>query len=77
MAQAIFFVNNLKISDKGEVLVPEAQRRCRHGKVIDRVFPTLPAELQRVLAEFAESSPQDDQTPDADSQSVWRNRLER
>ena len=77
MAQAAFFVNDLKIIDKGKFLMLEAQRRCRHGQVIEHIFLTFPPELKHMFTEFASASDQDVETPVADARSAWQNRLER
>jgi hypothetical protein len=77
MAQAAFFVNDLKITDKGRVLILEARRQCGHGNVIDQIFLTFPAELKHVFAELAESEARDTETPDAAARRVWQNRLEK
>jgi hypothetical protein len=77
MAQASFFVNSLEIIDKGERLILRAQRQCAHGRVIDQVFLTFPAELKRVFVAFAEQPMQDGKPPDAHAQNPWHHRLER
>ncbi len=76
MAQAAFFVNDLKIIDQGACVVIEAQRRGGDGQVVDQVFLAFPAELKRVLAETASPPPQDEALPDAPVRTAWRNRME-
>jgi hypothetical protein len=76
MAKAAFFVNDLKIVEKGKFLVLEARRQCEHGHVIDQVFLTLPAELGKVLAELSGTQTSGAETPDSAPRSVWHNRLE-
>jgi hypothetical protein len=47
VAKASFFVNNLKVTKKGDFLVLEAQMKCKQGKVFDEVHLTLPGQLAR------------------------------
>lgn len=62
MAQAAFFVNELKIMDKGKFLLIEGKRKCANGQVIEQVLLTVPAEFKRLFrtfepADFAETRP--------------------
>lgn len=53
MAQAAYFVNDLKIVDKGRFLIIEAQRQCEHGHIVDQILLACPAQLRHVFADFA------------------------
>ena len=76
MAQAAFFVNDLKIIDKGKFLILEGQRRCGQG-VIEHVFLTFPPELKHLFTEFAGTSDQDVEASEADARIAWQSRLEK
>ena len=76
MAQAAFFVNDLRIIDKGRVLILEAQRQCGHGQIMEHVYLTIPAELKRVFADFVGRPARDDKPSSDKTNSVWRNRLD-
>jgi hypothetical protein len=50
MAQAAFFVNDLKVIDKGGHLVLEGTHTCQGGHVMDVVFIKVPASLKHLFA---------------------------
>jgi len=77
MAQAAFFVNDLKIIDQGTFLILEAQRRCGQGQVIERVFLTFPPESKHLFAAFGDASHQDVERPDTRAQNAWPSRIEK
>jgi hypothetical protein len=76
MAQAAFFVNDLKIVDKGDCLLLEARRRCQHGKIIARIYLAFPAELRHVFAECARTPAKDMTQSDTGLRDAWRHRLD-
>jgi hypothetical protein len=45
MANAAFYVNDIRIIRHGEYLVLVARRRCPHGGVFDEVYLTMPEDL--------------------------------
>jgi hypothetical protein len=49
MAQAAFFVNDLKVIDKGGHLVLEGTHTCQGGHVTDVVFIKVPASLKHLF----------------------------
>ncbi len=49
MAKASFYVNDLKVKRKGDFLVIEARKKCKHGTVFDEVFLTVPAGMASLL----------------------------
>lgn len=61
MAQAAFFVNDLKVIDKGEHLIIEGTNTCQGGHVIDTVFLKVPAALKHVFADA--DAPDEKQAP--------------
>lgn len=62
MAQAAFFVNDLKVIDKGGHLVLEGTHTCQGGHVIDTVFIKVPASLKHLFAGL--EGPAGKQAPD-------------
>lgn len=50
MANAAFFVNDIKVKKKGQYLVVEARKKCQHGTVFDEVFLTLPVQLEYLFS---------------------------
>lgn len=51
MANAAFFVNDIKVKKKGQYILVEARKKCKHGTVFDEVFLTLPAQLMYLFTE--------------------------
>jgi len=61
MAQAAFSVNCVRIIDKGEYLVIEGKKQCKHGHVIDHVLLTVPVEIKGLFRDLEKDSNQNTQ----------------
>lgn len=55
MAQASFFINNIRVIKQGQYLILEARRVCPHGTVFDEVLLTMPAECESLFAKQEQS----------------------
>ncbi|AQQ09853.1 hypothetical protein L21SP3_01672 [Sedimentisphaera cyanobacteriorum] len=51
MAQASFFVNDIKVKRKGDFIFLLAQRKCIHGTVFYEICLTMPAELMHLFSD--------------------------
>jgi hypothetical protein len=81
MAQAAFSVNRVRIIDKGEYLVIEGQKQCKHGHVIDHVVITVPSDIKELFRQLEEDGGQEAQDPqektaNAPNSTAVANRLE-
>lgn len=52
MAQASFFVNNVKIVQAEDGFIIEGQRTCMGGNSIDRIHILMPNELKAAFREW-------------------------
>lgn len=69
MAQASFFVNNVKIVQAEEGFIIEGQRTCMGGNSIDRVHVLMPNELKAAFREWLD----DEETSTTSDSSRWGN----
>lgn len=81
MAQAVFSVNCVRIIDKGEYLVIEGQKQCKHGHVIDHVVLTVPSEIKELFRKLEADANRDtpeyqDKVADEATSDAATNRLE-
>lgn len=70
MANAAFFVNDIKVKKKGQYLLVEARKKCGHGTVFNEVFLTLPVQLEHLFNQVESNNhkkPLDEQSSDSQS----------